>query len=1754
MRASRLLRVVTAVALSLSQGPLPLGARETSLVDTASTSSTTPLSAEQLSQLPSARNMEDVLRLTPGMADTKASPRDSFNWNQVPLQISAEAVNNIEVLREGGSAVYGSDALAGVANFLTKREYAYLDELQGSREWPAEMAGLGGMLVATGRAGKDNTAVFYTPSGLPFASLTERDLRRDPKFLQEVANHGCLLSMGHFITSVKDFYAADAEGEIDDEMLGWGKMSLMRKDMRRHLSQFSGAGDAAAPSVATPHYALDLLPSGYKLPKLSWDLQNRYSYADTATPKEAEGEGWWPRLPLNFKDKAGGGMTQIDPPATPAAPQESVLEDIEEPKNGPTHEPPKGPVTVEPGPGGSSVRRWQDGTIEITRPDGTQHIQYADGEQFNRHADGTTTIVKTDGTRITRGSDGKVLKTEQGARPHDVGPEDTERATPAQMLYESMERAKDKKERKEARHGVRKSAAGKGQAKPGAKKPGRLAADPPRRIASGSTRDADGNTVTIEKYDDGTTTRTVTNPAGQVLERGALSPPEPTEVPPHQPGATSASTTENGYTTAITRTPEGAVTRTITDASGNVIEQGPLAPPPPTKVPPKDTTTFVSTTNADGTTTKVERRGDGTSVRTVTDANGKMLSQENIPPPAPTKVPPRKPGTSGSTRNPDGTTTTITKNPDGTTTRTVTDAAGQIVEKSQLQKPEPTKVPPRDRTTRASTTDAQGNTTTIERKPDGTVTRTVTDRQGNITEQGPVKPEEPTRVPKREPVTEASATNEAGQTVTLKKEKDGSVTRTVTDAQGNVVERGTLTAEPVTQVPPRDRTTRASTTDADGVTTMVEKQADGSTVRTVTDPHGHVLERVTVRPAPQGPASPPLRQPHPVHGGQPAAQLIQQQLPHSAPSLVAVDAATGSATSLDLTDLFAPRIGMIYDWTKEGRSKGYAHWGRFYESLPLDLNNRSFGGEVVYESWWDWYGAPANGDAVSADPLVPAAGATPQQPTDAGALPPYGDTLIGGGSPNYGIPAGVTLVLPGIQPQYLDDFVVGAEHEVLEDLRVGLSGQYRRLGEVIEDMSTDGATTYFLGNPSALPQTQTPPGSATYHSYYVNDRWQLNDKWSFNLGVRYEPEKPKITNDPSAALGGPIIKDRLWIWGSYGTSPVPVPADPPKDDFQPYVESGVRIGDMIYSNLGTYKVGEHPILDRPQPTPGSMGTSQPNNYLGGLGLGGKPYITPSFTLPQGFTPEGVLVMPLGCTPRDKEGLLDHIEDMFGGLYEIGPDIYITEEIFRLVIQGPAVTPNDPLYDVGQEARDKAETARKAEERRRQAKGPDMSMAAPPEAGMSDIAIRGPAQQKKAGPKALDQWGLRAVGFTPTTTPGSAWALEAGEQPNVTVAIVDSGLDLTHPDGPAHLWTNAREQTGNGVDDDHNGYVDDVHGWNFVDENADLTDRQGHGTLVAGIIAAKRGNGLGVAGINPGARLMVLKVADAQGHAHSLNVYRALHYAADHGARVINMSLGERGVSRLVQLGINYAHARGAVVVVAAGNQASDLALYTGAARRALPVAALEMAGARSTLSNAGVNLGLTAPGQEIYSLHSKDAEWPGSPMDRERLYRPATGTSFAAPIVAATASLLLARQPRLPNVLVEDLLLHSATLLEREGWNTATGWGLLNAAKALTTDPKSVVTIWPSEVVVRREKKHVSQVDLFGTVRGFFTEYAVELGKGKQPSSWQRVAGPLERPVEQGLLARIDGAVLKGDKHWTLRISAKNAQGQVRVAEVPLTL
>src|SRR5262249_7462638 len=197
------------------------------------------------------------------------------------------------------------------------------------------------------------------------------------------------------------------------------------------------------------------------------------------------------------------------------------------------------------------------------------------------------------------------------------------------------------------------------------------------------------------------------------------------------------------------------------------------------------------------------------------------------------------------------------------------------------------------------------------------------------------------------------------------------------------------------------------------------------------------------------------------------------------------------------------------------------------------------------------------------------------------------------------------------------------------------------------------------------------------------------------------------------------------------------------------------------------------------------------------------------------------------------------------------------------------------------------------------------------------------------PRFPDQWALENRGqhrgaWGSDIGVRKGWRITTGSRETV-IAVIDTGIDVTHPDLKHNLWTNPVEAKGfSEKDDDGNGYVDDVKGWNFINDTKDVTDNQGHGTMVAGIIAAEGNNAKGVSGVMQKASLMPLKALDESGRGTIAGVVEAIDFAAGHRASIINCSFGTPAYSRALLEAINRASIKGIIVVAAAGNAGKDL--------------------------------------------------------------------------------------------------------------------------------------------------------------------------------------------------------------------------------------
>lgn len=426
----------------------------------------------------------------------------------------------------------------------------------------------------------------------------------------------------------------------------------------------------------------------------------------------------------------------------------------------------------------------------------------------------------------------------------------------------------------------------------------------------------------------------------------------------------------------------------------------------------------------------------------------------------------------------------------------------------------------------------------------------------------------------------------------------------------------------------------------------------------------------------------------------------------------------------------------------------------------------------------------------------------------------------------------------------------------------------------------------------------------------------------------------------------------------------------------------------------------------------------------------------------------------------------------------------------------------------------------------------------------------------------DQYWLDRIGLG--AGPDSAWRELTPDAAEVTVAVIDTGLDWHHLDFDwSNVWRNADEIEGNGIDDDGNGYVDDIIGWNFLDQSPRPWDHDGHGTFTAGIIAGAWNNGEGIAGINPRARVMVLRALNSFGNSRASYLAEAIIYATDNGARIINMSVGGPDLTRIETEAVRYAASKGVLIVVAAGNEGQSVEGFGIAGmEEVITVGASGLADLRANFSNYGPSIDLLAPGVDVLSLRARRTDTlfgvPGAEYemgsayvgDDKRYFR-ASGTSFSAPMVAGVASLLLSKDPSLTGAQLRRLLLNSARDVGAPGVDQFSGHGILDAAAAMRADPDAFINAAIDEVQVRRTPQGLA-VAVLGTIGASAFESArIEIGAGEEPQSWTEVLDGLNE-VNSGELGLIPAANFQGSAVWIIRLIVQDSNGTTREARFRL--
>jgi thermitase len=303
----------------------------------------------------------------------------------------------------------------------------------------------------------------------------------------------------------------------------------------------------------------------------------------------------------------------------------------------------------------------------------------------------------------------------------------------------------------------------------------------------------------------------------------------------------------------------------------------------------------------------------------------------------------------------------------------------------------------------------------------------------------------------------------------------------------------------------------------------------------------------------------------------------------------------------------------------------------------------------------------------------------------------------------------------------------------------------------------------------------------------------------------------------------------------------------------------------------------------------------------------------------------------------------------------------------------------------------------------------------------------------------------------------AWDIETGD-PNLIIAVSDTGLNLSHPDIQSRIWNKQNIEIIDGVDNDNNGLIDDYRGWDWVNNDNNPTDDHGHGTNCTGIVGAIPNNGLGYAGINWNSKIMVLKVLNNSNSGTYASMANSIYYAVDNGAKIISMSIGGSSPSTLLSNALDYANQNDVTFVACMMNFNNNVtyypAGYASSKGNVIAVGSTDPNDKRSNPffwsttsgSNYGNHITVVAPGNFIYSIASNsntnyDTYWGG--------------TSQATPLVAGVASLLKSKFPSLTPLQIKNLISNSAQDLvgisseDTVGWDQYMGFGRVNGHTAL---------------------------------------------------------------------------------------------------------
>jgi len=420
-----------------------------------------------------------------------------------------------------------------------------------------------------------------------------------------------------------------------------------------------------------------------------------------------------------------------------------------------------------------------------------------------------------------------------------------------------------------------------------------------------------------------------------------------------------------------------------------------------------------------------------------------------------------------------------------------------------------------------------------------------------------------------------------------------------------------------------------------------------------------------------------------------------------------------------------------------------------------------------------------------------------------------------------------------------------------------------------------------------------------------------------------------------------------------------------------------------------------------------------------------------------------------------------------------------------------------------------------------------------------------------------QWYLHNTGQTGGTSDADidapeAWDIETGDE-EIIICVHDTGVDWDHPDLEDNIWVNPGEDLNhngvvdpsdfNDIDDDSNGFVDDIRGWDFVDTNDTVfpgedgkvrdnnpMDFHGHGTHCSGIASAVTNNNVGVAGVCWNCKIMAVRAGymteGGWGHLEADDAVEGVIYAADNGADVISMSWGNYSLHYLLKDLMNYAYSKGVVLVAAAGNDDSSLKLYPAALGNVIGVGATDHRDDKASFTNHGSWVDVAAPGVDINSTMFNDTYYTWS------------GTSMATPCVAGLVGLILSKNPGFNQ---KEIMTIIRSTTDDVNSNKYIGTGRINAFKAIQRDSSPIVDLnyTLDDAIVYDE------VTVKGTACGStFLDYSLQYGLGIYPDDWTEIYTSTT-PVTDDVLAVWNVSDLIQDEKYSVRLIVHDTVGQI---------